>query len=361
MKSATYCVIMAGGIGSRFWPISRTKSPKQFLDILGTGRTLLQSTFDRFKPICPIENFIIVTSKEYTSIVREQLPEISAEQILSEPFRRNTAPCIAYANAIIRQKNPDALVVVTPSDHLITDEQLLRENVITGIEFAQTHDALLTLGIKPHKAETGYGYIQKGKQIHKSYPMINRVKTFTEKPNLEMAKIFFESGEFFWNAGIFIWSLKSIEKAFAKHLKSIKVAIDDFAPYINTEEEAKMLEKAYCECENISIDYGIMEKAENVFVELTHFGWSDLGTWGSLYEFSEKDNQGNVTLTGQSMLYDTKNCIIHIPETKVCVVQGLNDYIIVESQNALLICPKDNEQQIRQFSSDVKTELGIDD
>lgn len=361
MTSATYCVIMAGGIGSRFWPISRTKSPKQFLDILGTGRTLLQATFDRFKPICSLENFIIVTSKEYTNLVREQLPEISSDQILSEPFRRNTAPCIAYANTIIRRKNPDALVVVTPSDHLITDEQQLRRNIITGIEFAQTHDALLTLGIKPHKAETGYGYIQIGKQIHKNFPLINRVKTFTEKPNQEMATIFFESGEFFWNAGIFVWSLKSIDKAFNKHLKSIKTQFDDFAAHLGSSQEAMMLEKAYCECENISIDYGVMEKADNVFMEITHFGWSDLGTWGSLYEYSKKDHDGNVTLAGQSMLYNTHNCIIHIPEKKVCVIQGLNDYIIVESQNALLICPKDNEQQIRQFSSDVKSELGIDD
>ena len=361
MKSATYCVIMAGGIGSRFWPISRTKSPKQFLDILGTGKTLLQTTYERFRPICPVENFIIVTSKEYTHIVREQLPEIGDEQILSEPFRRNTAPCIAYANAVIRKKNPNAVIVVTPSDHLITNESMLRENIATGLEFAKTHDVLLTLGIKPHKPETGYGYIQIKKQMHKNYPMIYRVKTFTEKPDLEMATIFFESGEFFWNSGIFIWSLKSIEKAYSKHLQTVSLPLEEFSAHIGTTQEAKMLEKAYCECENISIDYGIMEKAENVFVELTNFGWSDLGTWGSLYEFSEKDTHGNVTLTGQSMLYDTKNCIIHRPDKKVCVVQGLNDYIIVESQNALLICPKESEQQIRQFSSDVKTELGFDE
>ncbi len=361
MKTATYCVIMAGGIGGRFWPISRTKSPKQFLDILGTGKTLLQFTFDRFKPICPIENFIIVTSKEYASIVKEQLPLIGDHQILSEPFRRNTAPCIAYANAVIARKNPNAIVVVTPSDHLITNETLLCDNIHTGIDFVKTHDALLTLGIKPHKPETGYGYIQKGKQIHKNFPMINRVKTFTEKPNLEMATIFYESGEFYWNSGIFIWAMKSIDKAYSKHLKTVKLPFEEFAPHIGTDQEEKMLEKAYCECENISIDYGIREKAENVFVELTTFGWSDLGTWGSLYDYSTKDSQGNVTLSGQSLTYDTQNCIIHIPEKKVCVVQGLKDYIVVESQNAILICPKDNEQQIRQFSSDVKTELGFDE
>ncbi len=361
MNSETYCVIMAGGIGSRFWPVSRTKSPKQFLDILGTGRTLLQSTFDRFRTICDIDKFLIVTSREYVKIVKDQLPEIGESQILAEPFRRNTAPCIAFANAIIKKNNPNAIVVVTPSDHLITQEHLFQQSIRTGIEFASNNDALLTLGIKPHKAETAFGYVQIGKQIHKEFPMINRVKTFTEKPNLEMASIFYESGEFMWNAGIFIWSLNSIEKAFEKHLPSVHSQFDGFAEYQGTKNEEDKLKQIYSECDNISIDYGIMEKADNVFVKTTNFGWSDLGTWSSLYEFSEKDKEGNVTIGGQSMLYQTNNCIIHIPKKKVCVVQGLTDYIIVESENALLICPKDNDQQIRQFSSDIKLELGIDD
>jgi len=361
MNIETYCVIMAGGIGSRFWPVSRTKSPKQFLDILGTGKTLLQSTYERFRPICQADKFLIVTSSEYVDIVKEQIPEINENQILTEPFRRNTAPCIAFANTIIKKKNPNAIVIVTPSDHLITNEKLFVDSIETGVKFAQNNDALLTLGIKPHKAETAYGYVQIGKQIHKEFPMINRVKTFTEKPDEEMAGIFYESGEFMWNAGIFIWSLKTIEKAFEKYLPSIHSLFESFSQFEGTTLHNEKLVQTYSDSENISIDYGILEKADNVFVEITAFGWSDLGTWGSLYEFSEKDKDGNVTIGGRSMLYQTSNCIIHVPSNKVCVVQGLDDYIIVESKNAILICPKNNDKQIRQFSSDVKLELGINE
>lgn len=362
MSSKIYCVIMAGGIGSRFWPVSRTKTPKQFLDILGTGQTLLQSTFQRFKTVCNLENFLIVTSKEYVSLVKEQIPEIDESQILVEPYRRNTAPCVAYANSIIRKKNKEAVVMVTPSDHLITENVEFTNSLKTAIEFASTtDDALLTLGIKPHKAETAYGYIQTGKQIHPDFKMINKVKTFTEKPNQEMANLFFESGEFMWNSGIFIWSLKSIDEAFKKYLPRVWSLFNEYSTYIDTPQNTEKLEKTYEICENISIDYGVMEKANNVFVEITNFGWSDLGTWGSLYEVSSKDNTGNVTIGGQSMLYNTENCIIHLPHKKVCVVQGIKDYIIVESGNAILICPKDNDQQIRQFTSDIKLELGIDD
>lgn len=360
MKSETFCVIMAGGIGSRFWPVSRNKAPKQFLDILGVGRTLLQQTFDRFEPLCPLENILVVTNREYASLVKEQLPKLKDNQILAEPFRKNTAPCIAFANTVIKKRNPNATIIVTPADHIITGESKLHESIKTGLEFASNNDALLTLGIKPHKPETGYGYIQIGKQIHKEFPSISRVKTFTEKPNEEMATIFFESGEFFWNSGIFIWSLSSIEHAFKKHLPEINILFTsiDKSPEANNQQ---ILEKTYTECENISIDYGIMEKADNVFVEITNFGWSDLGTWSSLHEASEKDANSNVTVNGKSILYDSSNCIIHIPKDKVCVVEGLSDYIIVESGNAIMICPRGSEQRIRQFSTDVKTELGIED
>ena len=360
MKQDTYCVIMAGGVGSRFWPISRTANPKQFLDILGTGKTLIQQTYERFKPICPVENFLIVTSNEYKNIVLEQLPELSEEQVLLEPLRRNTAPCIAYANTIIKTKNRNAKIVVTPADHLIMNEEQFRTNITTGLKFVDENDALLTLGIKPHKPETGYGYIQLGKKVGDSFPNFNKVKTFTEKPNLEMAKVFVESGEFFWNSGIFLWSLNSIVSSFNSHLNEVQVLFDKLETHIGTDSEVKELSNAYMECKNISIDYGVMEKANNVFVQTADFGWSDLGTWSSLHEYSEKDKNSNAKINGKILLYDSKDCIVHAPAEKRVVIQGLENYIVVESKNALLICPMENEQQIRQFTADVKTEFGED-
>lgn len=360
MKQDTYCVIMAGGVGSRFWPISRTANPKQFLDILGTGKTLIQQTYERFKPICPVENFLIVTSNEYKNIVLEQLPELSEEQVLLEPLRRNTAPCIAYANTIIKTKNRNAKIVVTPADHLIMNEEQFRTNITTGLKFVDENDALLTLGIKPHKPETGYGYIQLGKKVGDSFPNFNKVKTFTEKPNLEMAKVFVESGEFFWNSGIFLWSLNSIVSSFNSHLNEVQVLFDKLETHIGTDSEVKELSNTYMECKNISIDYGVMEKANNVFVQTADFGWSDLGTWSSLHEYSEKDKNSNAKINGKILLYDSKDCIVHAPAEKRVVIQGLENYIVVESKNALLICPMENEQQIRQFTADVKTEFGED-
>ena len=360
MKQDTYCVIMAGGVGSRFWPISRTANPKQFLDILGTGRTLIQQTFDRFKPICPTENFLVVTSDVYKDIVLEQLPDLSSEQVLLEPLRRNTAPCIAYANAIIKSKNKNAKVVVTPADHLIMNEELFRSNILTGLKFVDQNDALLTLGIKPHKPETGYGYIQLGEKVGEDFPNFNKVKTFTEKPNLEMAKVFVDSGEFFWNSGIFLWSLNSIVNSFNNHLHEVQTLFDKLEPHLGTDNEQKELSDTYMECKNISIDYGVMEKANNVYLQTVDFGWSDLGTWSSLYEHSEKDENNNAKINGKILLYNSNNCIIHVPVEKRVVIQGLDNYIVVESKNALLICPKENEQQIRQFTADVKTEFGED-
>ncbi|TAJ13545.1 mannose-1-phosphate guanylyltransferase [Marinilabiliaceae bacterium JC017] len=358
MKENTYCVIMAGGIGSRFWPISQTSSPKQFLDILGTGETLIQQTFKRFRPICPIANFVIVTSAEYKATVLKQIPELNPEQVLAEPARRNTAPCIAYANTIIKSKNPKATIIVTPADHLILNEDEFRNNLVKGIEFVTKKDALLTLGIKPHKPETGYGYIQLDNTLEDKNINFKKVKTFTEKPNLEMAKVFFESGEFYWNSGIFIWSLNSIDKAFHTHLPEVQSLFDQAAPFIGTHKENKTINDAYLECKNISIDYGVMEKASNVYVQTASFGWSDLGTWSSLHEYSEKDINNNALISGKILLYDSKDCIVHLPNKKLAVIQGLSNYIVVESKNALLICPKENEQQIKQFTTDVKTEFG---
>ncbi|WP_430813883.1 mannose-1-phosphate guanylyltransferase [Carboxylicivirga sp. RSCT41] len=357
MNNNTYCVIMAGGVGRRFWPLSTTETPKQFLDITGTGKSLLQQTFERFKPICPIENILIVTSKAYKDLVLEQLPEIVPEQVLAEPLRRNTAPCIAFANAVIKKKNPNANIVVTPSDHLIINEEVFREKIVNGLNFVEDKNILLTLGIKPSRPETGYGYIQV--EHENGLPEnFNKVKTFTEKPNLEMAKILLESGEFFWNSGIFIWSLASVEEAFEKHLREVATLFNNFYPAVATEAEEKALYDTYVDCRNISIDYGVMEKANNVYVQIVDFGWSDLGTWTSLHENSERSMDNNAVLSGKVLLYDTEDSVVHLPKGTTAVIQGLKDYIVVQSDKALLICPKTNEQQIRQFTTDLKTEFG---
>lgn len=358
MNKSTYCVIMAGGIGSRFWPISREETPKQFLDILGIGRTLIQQTFDRFKTICLPQNFLVVTSVEYKAIVLEQLPELQADQVLTEPFRRNTAPCIAYANAWIKKRDTNATVVVTPADHLILKQEEFIRVISQGLEFASGNPCLLTLGIKPHRPETGYGYIQVGETSQNILGKIEPVKTFTEKPNLELAKVFFESGEFFWNSGIFIWSIKTVDVAFNTHLPDVKILFDRIEDKISTPQEENAIKAIYSECDSISIDYGIMEKANNVFVLTADFGWSDLGTWSSLYEHSNKDENGNAINTGKVLSYDSKNCIINLPSNKQAVIQGLDNFIIAESHNCLLICPKENEQQIRQFSADLISQYG---
>lgn len=357
MNINNFCIIMAGGIGSRFWPLSRTSKPKQFLDILGVGKTLLQQTFDRFLPICPKENIYIVTSAMYKEIVLQQLPEIEEKQILLEPMRRNTAPCIAYANYKIKKINPDANIIVSPSDHLILNEVKFQIDINESLEFAKTQEALLTLGMKPNRPETGYGYIQINPE-KKQANGITKVKTFTEKPNYEMAKLFYESGEFFWNSGIFIWNLQTINKAFEQYLPEIDELFKKGEEFFNTPEEAQMIKKIYSECNNISIDYGVMEKAQNVYVLCTEFGWSDLGTWGSLYENSQKNDNGNVVSGSNVFIYDSKNCIINVPSDRLLVVQGLEEYIVVESDNILLICKKIDEQHIRQFVYDVKMNMG---
>jgi len=350
---------MAGGIGSRFWPVSRSAMPKQFLDILGTGKTLLQQTFDRFIKICPVENILIVTNSRYNELVQSQLPELKQNQILLEPVGRNTAPCIAYANYKIMKQNPKANVIVAPSDHLILDEPTFVETVKTGFEFTEKNNVLLTLGIKPHRPETGYGYIQIDNEEQVSeIEALKKVKTFTEKPNLEMAKVFVESGEFFWNSGIFIWSLSSIMRSFKGSLPDIDGLFEAGINYYNTDAETDFIEKTYAGCRNISIDYGVMEKADNVYVLCADFAWSDLGTWGSLYEKSEKDESNNAIKAKKILQYDTKNCIVDVSDDKLIVVQGLDGYIVAESANSLLICRLEDEQKIKQIVSDVKLELG---
>jgi len=354
-----YCVIMAGGVGSRFWPLSRTNKPKQFLDILGTGRTLLQMTFDRFKQVCPVENIYIVSSTVYKEIIQNQLPELTEEQILLEPARRNTAPCIAYANYKILTKNPKANIVTAPSDHLILREDEFLKVITEGLDFVSDKDALLTLGIKPSRPETGYGYIQiNGSKGLEENQNIHEVKTFTEKPDKKLAKVFFESGEFFWNAGIFIWSLSSIMKAFKSHLPEVDSLFKEGAKLYNTSKEHEFIEETYFECKNISIDYGVMEKADNVFVYCSDFGWADLGTWGSLHENIEKDENKNSILGENVLSYDLENCIVNMPKEKLVVLQGLKDFIVVESNNILLICKKEDEQEIKQYVNDVRLKLG---
>ena len=353
-----YCVIMAGGIGSRFWPMSRNAFPKQFLDILGTGKTLLQQTYERFLPICPKENIFIVTNESYVDLVLKQLPDVNPSQVLGDPHRKNTAPCIAYASYKISTINPNARVVVAPSDHVILKENDFVEAVTKGLDFVSKSSSLLTLGIQPGRPDTGYGYIQFIDDKVQEDNKISKVKTFTEKPNLEMAKFFLQTGEFLWNAGIFIWSVKSIHKAITEHLPDIDTLFHEAADHFNTNRENEYIRKAYEQCTNISVDFGVMEKAKNVYVMSTEFGWSDLGTYGSLYEHIKHDSNENAVVGKNVMLYDSKNCFVSVPREKLVVLQGLDDYIVVESENVLLVCRKQDEQQIRQFVNDVKLTKG---
>ena len=406
-KENNYCVIMAGGIGSRFWPFSREEKPKQFLDFFGTGKSLLQMTVDRFRPIVPIENMFIVTNVAYKQIILEQVPDLSEVQILCEPARRNTAPCIAYATAHIRalclqraygytkankgftkdgkltvgsegsqlpgyldidwtKPEMQANIVVAASDHLILEEEKFRETISKAFDFVSEHKAICTLGMQPTRPETGYGYIQfvrdelngverlkvKGERISELkdiYP----VKTFTEKPNLEMAKVFLQSGDFLWNSGIFVWNLQTISEAFRYLLPEVADRFREGELLMGTEEEEKFIEQIFPKCPNISIDYGIMEKADNVFVIPSSFGWSDLGTWGSLYELSTKDANSNVSLHSEAHFYEAKGNIVVLEKGKTAIVQGVEDMIIAEEGGKLLVCKRAEEQRIKQFVSEL--------
>jgi mannose-1-phosphate guanylyltransferase len=354
-----YAIIMAGGIGSRFWPVSRTGHPKQFIDILGTGKTLIQNTYERFLKIVPKENIYIVTNEGYVNIVKEQLPDMSDHQILGEPVMRNTAPCVAYACHKINKINPNAAIVVAPSDHLILDPERFVNDITKSLETASKCNCLITLGIKPSRPDTGYGYIQFTSQTLDND--FNKVKLFTEKPNIELARTFVQSGEFLWNAGIFVWSAKSIIKSFESHLPEMNELFKDGSSVYNTPDEHTFIQNAYYQCTNISIDYGIMEKAENVYVLPTDFGWSDLGTWSSIYDLAEKDYVGNAVIHPEKVImYDSSNCLVNVPKNKVVILQGLHDFIVVESNNALLICPKGEEQSIKQIVGDVKSRFGAE-
>lgn len=356
MNKNLYVVLMAGGVGVRFWPYSRNSKPKQFLDVLGTGKTLLQSTYDRFASLCPAENIYVVTHEELGGLVRQQLPLLTEEQVLMEPMRKNTAACILYASLRINKKNPDAVMVVSPADHLIMKENEFQDIIKKAADQAKGQDKLMTLGIQPTRPETGYGYIQ----YHTEKAFAKKVKTFTEKPELTLAKKFLESGDFVWNSGIFIWGVKAILDAFHQYLPEMSEVFDEVNTKLGTPEEKQAILAAYSQCKNISIDYGIMEKAKNVYVCLGNFTWSDLGSWNSIHEISTK-NEDNNAIDSNALTYDTRNSIIKGSPDKLIVVQGLNGYLVGEFGNVIIVCEKDKEEQFRRFVNDVKTKPNSND
>jgi len=345
MKRDTYLIVMAGGIGSRFWPVSTEEKPKQFLDMLGTGRTLFQKTIDRFLDICPIENVLVVTSERYTAIVKEQYPQLMEDNILAEPCMRNTAPCIAYACYKIKKINTEATIVVSPADHLIPDTGSFQEAILKGLDFVESTPSILTLGIHPRHPETGYGYIQ----MKEKEKEISAVSTFREKPDLDTAIAYLAEGGFLWNSGIFLWSINAVISAFEMYSPLIASAFEEGIPYYYTAREQEYIRGIYPACENISIDYSILEKAQNLYVQKVTFDWSDLGTWSALWEKSKRSDIGNASSSDRSFFFESSNNIVQVAAGKTIVVQGLNDYIIVEANNTLLICSKKEEQRIKEF------------
>jgi mannose-1-phosphate guanylyltransferase len=351
-----YVAIMAGGIGSRFWPMSRTALPKQFLDVLNTGKTLVQWTYERYAKFIPAENIFIVTSEEYVDIVKTQLPMLPIDNILAEPSKKNTAPCIAYISFKLAQMNPDAKCIVAPSDHLILEEDRFQAIALEALDFVDHIKALVTLGIQPTHPNTGYGYIQyEGLEVAKD---VFKVKTFTEKPDLEIAKSFLESGDFLWNAGIFAWKISSILTAFEKYQPEMFELFDQEKMHFNTPAENAAIQKIYPQCTNISIDIAIMEKANNVYVMPASFGWSDLGTWNSAYENMEKDYFGNAVASDNVIVIDATKCMINSPKDKLVLVQGLDDFIVIDTKDVLLICSRDKEQSIKEYVAEVKRNKG---
>jgi mannose-1-phosphate guanylyltransferase len=356
MNKNSYVAIMAGGIGSRFWPESRTQHPKQFLDILGTGKSLIQWTYHRFKNICPQENIYFITNHSYIDTLKGQIPELADANIISEPSRKNTAPCAAYFAHKMMALNPDANIIMAPADHLIMDEHAFEQTTADALEFVSKHDALLTMGIKPTRPDTGYGYIQY--DVEDEVDKIYRVKTFTEKPSLELAQTFLKSGDFLWNGGIFIWSARTIMDALEKHMPELHEVFLQAKDVYNTPKEEAVLSELYAHCTNTSIDYGIMEKAKNVFVIPSYFGWCDLGTWESAYENSVKDYLGNAVYGKNVMVIDATECMIKTQGEKLMVLQGLEKFIVIDTPDVLLICERNREQQIKEYVAEVKRNKG---
>jgi mannose-1-phosphate guanylyltransferase len=346
---------MAGGIGSRFWPGSRENKPKQFLDMMGVGKSLLRLTYERFLPICPSERIFIVTNAAYRDLVREQIPELSDNQIVCEPSRNNTGPCVAYTAFKLAALDPDANFVIAPSDHIVLKEQAFLDKISQALAFASQHDALLTLGIQPSRPDTGYGYIQFEKENQGG---IHKVRRFAEKPNLENARAFVDSGEYLWNAGIFIWNVQSILAAFQQLSPDIYSILQAGSDLYNSAAEAGFIAEKYPTTPNISVDFAIMEKAQNVYTIPAEFGWSDLGTWASLFAECPKDEQDNVLQGGNILALDTDNCLLRAHGNKLMVVRDLSDYIVVDTEDALLIWPKSREQEIKQVTALVKERSG---
>ena len=352
-QTDNHLVIMAGGVGSRFWPMSTADRPKQFIDVLGVGKTLIQLTNERFSGVIPPCNVWVVTNEKYVSVVQEQLPDIPVDHILSEPCRRNTAPCIAYVSWRIKKENPKANIVVSPSDHIVTNPEEFRRVVTNCLKFTAETDAIVTLGMKPTRPETGYGYIQADLSTASARNKeIFRVDQFREKPDLATAIQYTKQSNFFWNAGIFIWSASTIVNAFRIYQPGVAHIFENIMDILGTADEQRVIDEVYPECDNISVDYAIMEKAEEIFVCPADFGWSDLGTWGSLLAQTPHDLYGNAIIGENIQLFDSKNCIIHTTEERKVVVQGLDGYIVAEKDDTLLICKLSEEQRIKQFSGE---------
>lgn len=358
MSDTIYCTILAGGTGSRLWPLSQPNKPKQFIDLLGLGKTMLQLTYDRFRRIASPENFIVVTLEDYRSFVREQLPELPVENILCEPFKRNTAASIAFANEFAKQKDPEATMVVTPSDHLITDDELFLRSVRKAADYAGKHDQLMAIGIKATRPDTAFGYIQVGDIVDGTddETAVHSVRTFTEKPNAEMAQIFYDCGDFCWNSGVFVWKLQTIEKALKLFLPTTQNLFDILNTLPVSHWSDGVLRHIYEECENTSIDYGVMEKAQNVAVSLSSAVWSDLGGWGAIYEQGARAPLGNATLGGESVLKNSEGCLIHTEPGHICVVDGLKDYMVIQRNDVTLICPRDNGIKAWTYVSEINAE-----
>lgn len=356
-RAHRYCVIMCGGVGSRFWPFSRTDMPKQFLDFFGTGRSLLQLTYDRMLPIVDPDNIILVTNSAYRDIIRRQLPDVRESNILCEPARRNTSPCVCWGAHHIYALDPEASIVTLPSDHLILREEEFRTTILEGLSFIEGGDRLLTVGLKPSFPHTGYGYIQLGNKVEDCSDIM-KVKSFTEKPNTEMAKLFLSTGEFYWNSGMFLWRADSILKAFAKYAPETAAIFDAGEKFYGTPEETGFIDKVFPNAPAISIDYAIMEKASNVYVKTADLGWSDLGSWKALYDCSPKNREGNVTQNCNVLEHECENTIFAVEGDKIVVAAGLKDYIVADTGKALLIYPIAEEQRIRQVVNDVKSRFG---